>query len=150
MGVDDVDRRVLSALLRNGRASADELGDVADVTDRTAAWRRHTLEDDGVIRSYRPRLDYDLLGYDVTAVLRLEVADDQDAVVAELCDHERVLSVYEVAGPEDVVAVARFADADDLDRLLGSYRTDDRVRAARADTGRTVKEYEQFPPESGE
>ncbi|MFB6298065.1 MAG: Lrp/AsnC family transcriptional regulator [Salinirussus sp.] len=149
MPVDEYDRRVLAALLENARASADELGDIAGVTPETASWHRRTLEATGVIETYRPRLDYDALGYDLVGVLRIDVAETEarEAVVAELCAGGPLHSVYEVAGPSDVVAVGRFRDATDLASWCRSLRTDPRIGSVGASTGRALSEFDQFVPE---
>jgi DNA-binding Lrp family transcriptional regulator len=109
--IDETDRRLLDALLADGRASANELAVEAGVATATATKRVQALEDAGVVDGYRPEIDYAALGFEVTAVFNLDVAGDGiEAVVADLAAARNMVGVYEVTGSQDVVAVGKFTD----------------------------------------
>jgi DNA-binding Lrp family transcriptional regulator len=141
MDIDEVDRRVLAALFANARADAAEVGEAADVGPTTATWRREAMEGAGVIRGYEPRLDYGPLGFPVTALLQLEVDPAaREAVADRLAADPRLVTVYEVTGPPDLVAVGRFRDRGDLDRACRELREADGIRRLRARPVRPVAE----------
>jgi len=129
LALDDVDRQILAALLADGRASASDLSAVAGVATATATKRRQRLEDAGVIEGYRPVVDFAALGYDVTAVFRLDVVGDGiPPVLADLRATGRMVGVYEVTGDADVVAVGKFADTAELDAQIKTLLTHPEVR----------------------
>ena len=147
MDVDDIDRRVLAALIADGRAADSDLGAAADVGASTAGWRRESLEDVGVIREYQPRLEYGALGYPVTALLQVDVDPSvRETVLAALRDDHRFHTVYEVAGPDDIIAFGRFPDRDSLVRARRRLRGEDGVRHVRVTPVRPVVELKQFSP----
>jgi DNA-binding Lrp family transcriptional regulator len=131
MAVDDTDRRIVNALLADGRASAREIASETGLAATTVSKRLSDLEDQAIIESYRPVVDYDRLGYDVTAVFHLSVdGNGLKAVVDRLRDHARMVSVYEVTGSHDVVAVGKFRNTDEMNRKIKDLLTDPDVEAA--------------------
>jgi DNA-binding Lrp family transcriptional regulator len=73
------------------------------------------LEAAGVVEGFTPTVDYDKLGYDVTAILQLKVRGEALPTVTEsLRGEKQMMSVYEVTGDYDVIAVGKFNDTDDM------------------------------------
>jgi DNA-binding Lrp family transcriptional regulator len=145
--LDDTDRQLLNALLRDGRASARELAAATGVATATVTKRIQRLEDAGVIEEYRPQLDYAAAGYDVTALFHLDVAGQGlPEVVEELQANERMIGVYEVTGSHDVVAVGKFTSTDEMNAQIKELLTDEHVRSATTNVVLDiVREYVQFP-----
>lgn len=145
--IDDIDRQLLRALLADGRASASDLAEAAGVATSTATKRLARLEDEGVVTGYEPELNYDALGYEVTAVFRLDVAGDGLAdVVSTLQDSGRMVAVYEVTGSDDVVAVGKFRDTTELNAQIKAILTHEHVRSANSNIVlETVSEYDHPP-----
>ena len=147
MDVDDIDRQVLAALIADGRAADADLGSAAGVGASTASWRRQSLEDEGVIREYQPRLDYAALGHPVTALLQVDVDPSaRETVLATLRDDGRFYTVYEVAGPDDILAFGRLPDRDRLVRVRRQLRGEEGVRHARVTPLLPVADPDQFAP----
>ena len=69
MALDDVDRSILSELLRDGRVSISDLAGRVHVSRATAYARLQRLRDDGVIRSIRAELDPAKLGLSLGAII---------------------------------------------------------------------------------
>jgi DNA-binding Lrp family transcriptional regulator len=145
MTYEDLDRRLVNALLRDGRASQRGLAEELDVSVTAVSNHLSTLEE-RAIRGYVPALDYDELGYDVTAVVRLRVEGDALPELAErLADEPRMVSVYEVTGDHDIVAVGKFADTDDMNRQIKALLTDPAIEATNTSVVlNAVCENEQF------
>ena len=151
MDVDDIDRQVLAALIADGRAADADLGAAAGVGASTASWRRQSLEDAGVIREYQPRLDYAALGHPVAALLQVDVDPSvREAVLASFRDDDRFHTVYEVAGPDDIVAFGRFPDRTSLVRARRQLRGEEGIRHVRITPTRPVGELDQFAPAAGD
>lgn len=122
MTPDATDLALLRALLADGSLTAKEAGAAAGVS-QPVAWRRiRRMEEAGVIRGRRVRLDRRRLGYEVAVFLgvklaragRASVEDFERAVVAipevQLVQH--VLGVYDYR----LKVVAR--DLPDFERIL--------------------------------
>ncbi|ERH00739.1 MAG: transcriptional regulator [Halonotius sp. J07HN6] len=129
MTYQNLDAKLINALLDNGRASLRSLSEGLDVSVTTVSNHIHDLESDGVINGYAPVVDYDALGYDVTAVIQLKVEGDALPDIANrLREKPRMVSVYEVTGDHDIVAIGKFEDTDDMDDRIKQLLTDTEIR----------------------
>lgn len=128
--IDETDRRLVDALLADGRASANELAEQVGVATATATKRVQTLEEAGVIDGYQPEIDYGALGFEVTAVFNLDVVGDGiEAVVAELAGAGNMVGVYEVTGDQDVVAIGKFTDTTSLNARIKELLVNDDIES---------------------
>ena len=145
--VDDIDRQVVNALLRDGRASARDVAAETGVAATTVSRRMDQLVESGIIEEYTARVDYEALGYDVTAVFQLSVDGSGLKTVTErLRDLDNMVAVYEVTGGHDIVAVGKFRDTDEMNAHIKELLTDPDIRtAATSVVLNTVREHEQFP-----
>ncbi|MGB3243158.1 MAG: Lrp/AsnC family transcriptional regulator [Sulfitobacter sp.] len=120
--VDDTDRALVLALVQDATQSASALGRRFGLS-QPATWRRiKRLEEAGVIRGRRLRLDAQKLGFGVTVFLGIKLAtkgrvsleDFERAVVAipEVQTVEHVLGLYDYR----LRVVAR--DLPDFERVL--------------------------------
>jgi len=152
MTYENLDARLVNALLGNGRASLRSLGEELDVSVTTVSNHLRDLEEEGVVRGYTPTVDYDALGYDVTAVIQLKVEGDAlPEITDRLRDEKRMLSVYEVTGDYDVIAVGKFRDTDEMNDQIKSLLTDENIRESNTSVVlNAVTEREQFELEIGE
>ncbi|MDG1068170.1 MAG: AsnC family transcriptional regulator, partial [Sulfitobacter sp.] len=60
--LDEIDKRLLDALQKNAHLTAQELGEMLNLSASQAGRRRQKLESEGVIRGYTARLDAHQLG----------------------------------------------------------------------------------------
>ena len=115
MTYENLDGKLVNALLHNGRASLRSLAEELDVSVTTVSNHLADLEEAGVIEGFTPIVDYDKLGYDVTAILQLKVRGEAlPAVTDSLRAEKQMVSVYETTGDYDVIAVGKFKDTDDM------------------------------------
>ena len=125
MTYENLDVKLVNELLGDGRASLRSLADDLDVSVTTVSNHLKTLEEEGAVEGYTPVVDYERLGFDVTAILQLKV--DGDAlpdITDRLRGHKQMVSVYEVTGDYDVVAVGKFQDTDDMNALIKELLSD--------------------------
>ena len=119
MTYENLDGKLVNALLHNGRASLRSLAEELDVSVTTVSNHLTDLEDAGVIEGFTPVVDYDKLGYDVTAILQLKVRGEAlPAVTDSLRDEKQMVSVYETTGDYDVIAVGKFIDTDHMNEQI--------------------------------
>ncbi|WP_280536624.1 HTH-type transcriptional regulator Lrp [Halopenitus sp. POP-27] len=146
MTYENLDAKLINALLGNGRASLRSLGEDLDVSVTTVSNHLNDLEDEGVIDGYTPIVDYGNLGYDVTAIVQLKVEGDALPEITErLRAEKRMISVYEVTGDYDVIAVGKFEDTDGMNDQIKSLLTDADIRESNTSVVlNAVTENEQF------
>lgn len=146
MTYENLDRKLVNALLGDGRASLRSLADDMDVSVTTVSNHLSTLEDEGIIQGYTPKIDYDKLGYDVTAIVQLKVEGSALPDVTEtLRQHDQMMSVYEVTGDYDVIAVGKFLDTDDMNSQIKGLLTDPEINESNTSVVlNAAKEHEQF------
>ena len=122
--VDSVDRKIIAALLDNGRVTYAELGRQVGLSASAAHERVGKLESTGVITGYHAVVDPRAIGLDVTALVGIQPTDtaQDDDIARSLAELPEVESCYAVAGDEAFVVKIRVATMDELERGLGRLR----------------------------
>ena len=129
MTYENLDAKLINALLGDGRASLRSLAEDLDVSVTTVSNHLRDLEDQGVIEGYTPRVNYDALGYDVTAIIQLKVEGSALPDITErLRDQKQMTTVYEVTGDYDVIAMGKFTDTDGMNAQIKELLTDADIR----------------------
>ncbi|WP_135305827.1 HTH-type transcriptional regulator Lrp [Haloarcula amylovorans] len=146
MTYENLDRELVNALLGDGRASLRSLGEDLDVSVTTVSNHLSDLEDDGIINGYTPKVDYGALGYDVTAIIQLKVEGSSLPDVTEsLKNHKQMVSVYEVTGDYDIIAIGKFSDTDGMNAQIKELLTDPEIKESNTSVVlNTASENEQF------
>jgi len=146
MTYENLDRKLVNALLGDGRASLRSLGEDLDVSVTTVSNHLSDLEDEGIINGYTPKVDYDALGYDVTAIIQLKVEGSSlPEVTDSLQQHKQMISVYEVTGDYDIIAVGKFTDTDGMNAQIKELLTDPEIKESNTSVVlNTASEHEQF------
>jgi DNA-binding Lrp family transcriptional regulator len=129
MTYENLDAKLINALLGDGRASLRSLAEELDVSVTTVSNHLRDLEEEGVIEGYTPRVNYGALGYDVTAILQLKVEGSAlPDITDRLKEQKQMVSVYEVTGDYDVIAVGKFVDTDGMNEQIKTLLTDADIR----------------------
>jgi DNA-binding Lrp family transcriptional regulator len=146
MTYENLDRKLVNALLGDGRASLRSLGEDLDVSVTTVSNHLSDLEDEGIINGYTPKVDYDALGYDVTAIIQLKVEGSSlPEVTDSLQSHKQMISVYEVTGDYDIIAVGKFTDTDGMNAQIKELLTDPEIKESNTSVVlNAASEHEQF------
>ncbi|OYT52511.1 AsnC family transcriptional regulator [Candidatus Bathyarchaeota archaeon ex4484_135] len=118
MELDEVDLRILSILLEDGRASCREIARELGVSTATVSKRLKKLESSGIIKGYTALLDHEKLGYEITVVTAVTVSGGRLLdIEREIAKLPGVCAVYDVTGPVDVMVVAKFRSRKDLSKF---------------------------------
>ena len=142
----DVDRALLAALARDGRASYTDLAERVGLSVSAVHQRVRRLEQRGLIKGYRADLDAKGLGLPLTAfvsITPIEAAQPDDAPT-RLAHLSAIEECHSVAGVESYILKVRVASPDALETLLQDIRA-----AANVTTRTTVvlsTFYEDRPP----
>jgi len=144
--VEEIDRRIVSLLSRNGRMSFTELARQAGLSVSAVHQRVRRLETDGVITGYVALCNPDVIGLPLTAFVSIKPFDQAapDDVPDKLKDLEAIEACHSVAGEENYILKVRVGSPRDLEDLLQQIRT-----LANVSTRTTVvlsTAYENRPP----
>jgi DNA-binding Lrp family transcriptional regulator len=150
MAYENLDTDLVNALLGDGRASLRSLAEELDVSVTTVSNHLSDLEEEGVIQGFTPIVDYGAAGYDVTAVMQLKAEGNAlEEITETLREHDQMLSVYEVTGDYDIIAIGKFKDTDDMNDQIKALITDpDITQSNTSIVLNSVSENEQFKLES--
>src|SRR6266699_3236157 len=107
-GLDDLDVRIVRLLNSDARKSFRDISKEVDASISTVSNRIHRLEEDGVISGYGPLLNESKLGFDVLAVVGVEIPKGAlPAVPRRVARDARATHVYDVTGEWDSIVVVR-------------------------------------------
>lgn len=116
--IDDVDRKILSELLRDCRRSYRSLARRAGISVGTALSRIRRLEKSGVIKGYSALLDHEKLGYELTVVAEITVSKgkllEMEEAIGKLSN---TCAVYDVTGLTDALVIAKFRTREELGKF---------------------------------
>jgi Lrp/AsnC family leucine-responsive transcriptional regulator len=145
--VEEIDRRIVSLLSRNGRMSFTELARQAGLSVSAVHQRVRRLETDQVITGYVALCDPEVIGLPLTAFVSIKPFDQSapDDVPDRLKELEAIEACHSVAGEESYILKVRVGSPRDLEDLLQQIRT-----LANVSTRTTVvlsTPYENRPPE---
>ena len=119
--LDEIDRRILAELQRDGTLSVDQVSERVNLS-RNACWRRiRRLEDEGVITGRVALVDPEALGLGLTVfvIVRTSRHDPEwlKAFREAVLSLPEIIGVYRMSGDLDYVLRARVADVKAYDRL---------------------------------
>jgi Lrp/AsnC family transcriptional regulator, leucine-responsive regulatory protein len=121
MQLDRLDRKILSALVSNGRATQQELGEAAGLSPSAAARRQKALEDDGVLRGYRADVNLARLGYGATVMVTITLEGQSEeamaAFEAAVTQSPSILRCHLMSGRDDYLLVVKARSLEDYERI---------------------------------
>ena len=125
MTLDEIDRRILTALQRTGRLSNSELSEKVHLSPSACHRRVQRLESDGYIRGYVALLDARKMGVPTTVFVEItlqgqadEVLDAFEKAVARIPD---VLECHLMAGSADYLLKVVAENTEDFARIHRQY-----------------------------
>lgn len=122
--MEEIDRRIVSLLSRNGRMSFTELARQAGLSVSAVHQRVRRLEADGVITGYVALCDPEIIGLPMTAFISIKPFDA--AAPDDLPERLRHLTAIEachsVAGDENYILKVRVSTPHELEELLARLR----------------------------
>jgi Lrp/AsnC family transcriptional regulator, leucine-responsive regulatory protein len=121
---DDIDRRIVAALLKDGRATLKSLGETTGLSVSAVQARVRRLENDGVVRGYLADVDPEALGLPLAAIVAvtpLDPASEYD-IPQRLTELSAVQSCHSVAGEDSFVLFVRVGSPTELEALIREIR----------------------------
>lgn len=141
--LDDTDLEILDYLRENGRASFSEIADEMDLATSTVAGRVEKMEDEEIISGYRPVIDYEKLGFNLTAMINVKADPSKiQSLSSDLKSRGRVISFFEVTGETDMILVSRFMNRQDMNSFIKSLQTLDGLNSTETKVILTTPKFE--------
>ncbi len=117
--LDDLDLSILRELNADARKSFRDIARELGISISTVSNRVKRLEQDGVVQGYAPILDEKRLGYEILAVIGVQISKGKLLEVQRrVAKDERTVDVFDVTGEWDSVIVARFRNTRELDAFV--------------------------------
>jgi DNA-binding Lrp family transcriptional regulator len=143
--IDDIDLALLHALSEDARAPIGTLSEAAGVSRATAYARLARLREEGVIDALTVTVNPKRVGLTVSAVILLRSTADTwkpwSTLVPIFQEMDEVEYAADLAGDFDILLLARFRDAEHLQR----FATEDLRRIPGIGSVRTLLVLQQTP-----
>ncbi|MBB2990136.1 DNA-binding Lrp family transcriptional regulator [Mycolicibacterium iranicum] len=118
VAIDDVDRRILTALHDDARMSNSALAELVGVAPSTCHGRVRRLQDLGVIRGFYADIDPSAIGLTLQAMISVSLQSNSRGKIRNFIQTIRrkpqVMDVYFLAGADDFILHVAARDTDDL------------------------------------
>lgn len=117
--IDDLDIKIISLLQKNARLSYREIARELNVAVGTIYNRIKKLEDGGVIKGYAPVLDYEKLGFGLTAIIGIKAQGRKiTEIERQIAKKARAMMVYDITGEFDIIVVAKFKSREEMNSFV--------------------------------
>ncbi len=120
--MDALDLQIIAALQDNGRISNADLARLVDLAPSTTLERVRRLEERGVIKGYRARIDARALDLTIQALVLINLRRHQALSIDDFEDHIRavpeVLACYHLTGRYDYMLHVAVRDIEQLRELV--------------------------------
>lgn len=110
--LENIDRRILHLLQLDARSTDTAVADELGVTGTTISNRREKLEKKGIIRGYRPKINYEKAGYPITVLFICSVSlSSRSDIAEEALDVQGVVNIREMLSGEENLHVEVVAES---------------------------------------
>jgi len=119
--LDRTDIRILRHVALNGRAGIRSLAREMGRSPSTISERLRRLESLGLIKGYTALLNYNRLGYEINALILIQVDGKFiEELEKDLSREPNVRAVYDITGDYDVAIIVSFKSVRQLDSFVKS------------------------------
>ena len=125
MILDDIDVTILEILQKEGRTRRNELAELVGLSLPAASERLRKLEEARIITGYHAKLDYKLLGKDITAFVLVTM--DSSKHFSAFVDHvnatDDILECHGITGEGTHLLKVRAENTESLEKLLAKVQS---------------------------
>ncbi len=119
--IDDIDLKILDILNRDSSTPFVEIAKRIGVSDATIHIRVRRMIAAGIINKFTISVDNDLLGYDHTAFMGINIfPGSADQIASDLLKIEEVLEMHEMHGKFDILLKIRAKDLDQMREIVAN------------------------------
>ena len=118
-GLDELDQKIVSLLIRNARMSYSEIGQQVGISRVAVKMRVQALEQKGIIEEYTTVINPQKISGAVSCYFEIETKPDTLADVADiLSKNDTVTQIYRVTGKSRLHVHAVAASNEEMERLI--------------------------------
>lgn len=134
MRLDDIDRKIVAWLQRDGRASYREIGSDVGLSAPAVKRRVDRLVGEGVITGFQAVVDPRAIGWTAEAFIALfcEGRTSPQRIRTAAAKHPEVIGAYTVTGDHDAMLHVRVQDTAHLEQVLERIRNEEFVSQTRS------------------
>ncbi len=120
MSMDRIDEHIIMIMQENARIPLKALAEKIFLSAPAVASRIERLEREGIIKGYHAQVDWEKLGYHITAYVNIEVEPIQKKEFYPYVDScPNVIECSCVTGPYSMLLKVRFHNTQELDDFIG-------------------------------
>jgi Lrp/AsnC family transcriptional regulator, leucine-responsive regulatory protein len=118
--MDDIDRKILSLLIEDGRRTYDDIAHRVSLSAPSVKRRVDRLREHGALEGFTAVVDHGAMGWNTEALVELfyRPGTTLDEVAKTLRGHPEVVEAWSVTGEADAIARVRTEDNAALERLI--------------------------------
>ncbi len=120
--LDEVDQIILRALQEDGRMSNVDLAERAGISAPPCLRRLRHLEEAGYIKGYTAILDSNMMGYSISAYIKVSMAssknEDVQAFIQKIQEWDQIREAFALAGDADFILRVVAKNWDDYQDFL--------------------------------
>jgi len=132
--IDELDAKILKALLKNGRASFTDIAKNCNVQANVIRTRYNQLKKDGVITGEIIEVQPEVFGFNCRATLRLRVDTSKIKNVADQLEKTPgILRIAEGVGRKNLLCFTIAHNLEDLNKVVKHIKSLNGVTSAEAD-----------------
>ena len=122
--MEELDRRIVEHLARDGRISYTDLGKSLGMSTSAVHQRVRRLEQRGVVRGYTAKIDHNAMGDALTAFISITPLDPAapDDIPERLRDVSAIEECHSVAGDMNYILKVRVSTPVALEELIAKVR----------------------------
>ncbi|MFW6111678.1 MAG: winged helix-turn-helix transcriptional regulator [Candidatus Bipolaricaulota bacterium] len=119
MEEEKLNKKILETLMEDGRKSIRKVAREIDVSPSTVSNHLEDLMEDGVIKRFKPSIDYEKLGFDLTAITKIQAKGSEITNIVDRLKEEGSLThVYEITGEFDILVIGKFDSRESMNREI--------------------------------
>ncbi|MFQ5795405.1 MAG: winged helix-turn-helix transcriptional regulator [Candidatus Bipolaricaulia bacterium] len=119
MTYKNLDLEIIQKFREDGRASLRQIAKELDISTTTVSNRLKEMEERGVIRGFKPDIDYTQFGYSLTAITQIKARGTEIPKIVEILrQDENLTHVYEITGEFDILVIGKFLDEAMMNREI--------------------------------
>lgn len=119
MDIDEIDVAILKEVQEDSKTSYRDIAKKLGLSVGTVHNRVKKMSEMGVIKSFAAVIDPEKLGFDLTAVILMQV-DGGHIVDVEraIAKSKSVMAVYDTTGDYDIITIAKFRSREELNTFI--------------------------------
>jgi Lrp/AsnC family transcriptional regulator, regulator for asnA, asnC and gidA len=130
-GLDNLDKKLITILQDDARASASEISRKTGYNENTIRYRIERLKKSGVVKEFTALLNPRMIGLPVAAIMMITTEPNQLKEVFErLAELEETKHILQATGRHDLIVVAHYTDMESMNEASQKIKSMDGVKEA--------------------